>query len=96
MEILDREDGDTPISGTVPSCMDWHLFGWPRLKAPWGAAVVVQERGEKSAEAHHIDEYYLPALGATERDPELHMLWSHCQRAQITPEAIKADEASPS
>ena len=69
--------------------MDWHLFGWPRLKAPWGAAAVVQERGEKSAEAHQIDEYYLPALGATERDPELHMLWSHCQRTQITPKAIK-------
>lgn len=69
--------------------MRLHLFGWPRLKPPWGLSAVVRERAKKSAEGYLIDEYYLPDLGATERDPELHMLWSHCMRSQITPDALK-------
>ena len=66
-----------------------HFFGWPRLKPPWGLSAVVQERAMKSAQAHQIDEYFLPQLGATERVPEMHMLWSHCMRSQITPGALK-------
>jgi hypothetical protein len=49
--------------------VDFHLLGWPRLKAPWGASVIVQERTNESAQGHRIDEYHLPSLGATERDP---------------------------
>ena len=61
----------------------------PRLNPPWGVSAVVEERAKDSANAYQIDEYYLPDLGATEKDPEMHMLWSHCQRSQITPQAMK-------
>lgn len=70
--------------------MAWyHPPGYPRLKPPWGVSEEVQRIADKSAEDHPTDEYHLPELGATEQDPELHMLWSHCKRSQITPDALK-------
>ena len=67
----------------------YHPPGRPRLKPPWGMSETQQRNAEKAAANHPLDNHYLPDLGATETIPEMHLLWQHCMRSQITPDALR-------
>jgi len=70
--------------------MSIRFMGFPRLKPPWGAGHRVHHRGEAAAAQHPVDDnHWLPQLGATERVPDFHLLWQHCMRSQILPDAMK-------
>lgn len=65
------------------------IFGFPRLKPPWGASAETLRLAEKSAKDHPVDKYFLPQLDATEQNPDWHLLSSHCLRNQIRPEMMR-------
>jgi hypothetical protein len=61
-----------------------------RLRSPWGASEidVIQARAD-AAKHGRPDRWFLPVLGATESNPDMHLIWQHCMRSQILPSAIR-------
>lgn len=65
------------------------LIGFPRIEPPYGAKAETQSKANESATDHPLDDYHLDRLGATETNPDSHLLYSHCLRSQIRPENLR-------